>query len=71
MRTEYAYLAWLIAATVSGALVDLGLPFFALVSSFAASNRTGLAGSTRVLSVESGPLNRFVSGLSISSRNAW
>jgi hypothetical protein len=73
---KYGYLAWLIAATVSGALVDLGLPFFAfaalacsrVVSSFAASNRTGLAGSTRVFSVESGPLNRLASGLSISSR---
>jgi hypothetical protein len=72
-----ACLAWLIAATVSGALVDLGLPFFAfaalacsrVVSSFAASNRTGLTESTRILSVESGPLNHLASGLSISSRN--
>jgi hypothetical protein len=67
---KYACLAWLIAATVSGALVDLGLPFFAfaalacsrMVSSFGASNRTGLAGSTRVLSVKSVPLNHFASG---------
>jgi hypothetical protein len=73
---KYACLAWLVAATVSGALVDLGLPFFAfaalacsrVVSSFAASNRTGLTGATRILSVESGPLNHFASDLSISSR---
>jgi hypothetical protein len=57
---KYACLAWLIAATVSGALVDLGLPFFAfaalacsrVVSSFAANNRRRLTGSTRFLSVE-------------------
>jgi hypothetical protein len=49
---KYACLSWLIAATVSGALVDLGLPFFAfaalacsrVVSSFAASNRSRLLG---------------------------
>jgi hypothetical protein len=58
---KYACLAWLIAATVSGALIDLGLPFFAfaalacspVVSSFAASNRRRLTRSARVLSVES------------------
>lgn len=29
---KYACLGWLVAATVSGALVDLGLPFFAFAA---------------------------------------
>jgi hypothetical protein len=74
---KYACLAWLIAAIVSGALVDLGLPFFAfaalacsrVVSTFAASSGTAVTGATRILSVESGPRNHLASGLSINSRN--
>jgi hypothetical protein len=53
---KYTCLAWLLAATVSGALVDLGLPFFAfaaLACSPVASSFAALTGSTRVLSAES------------------
>jgi hypothetical protein len=73
---KYAYLAWLIAATVSGALVDLGLPFFTfaalacsrVVSSFAVSNRTGFTWVNPSSLSGKWPAERFASGLSISSR---